>query len=459
MPSPEQLSSRGAPFTPLVQKELRDLALGRAFWAAVMIAVFLTGYSYIQAAHLYAEASRSAAHAPELARGLSPLDGILVPTMGALYLVVTLLYPFVVIRTVSAEKQSGALKLILQLPYPTSALLAAKLVAVVVAWAVLLLPSLIAFGLWTRAGGHINAIEGTNLLLGHLLYALVVAGFSLAAAAMTQSPGSAAIAALAVTLGFWVLDFAATGQEGLFKSAAGLSLTHLLRTFEQGVFALPMVLGSLFAASGCIAVAGIWLHPGRSMTAKLKWTATVVAVSAVAIAAASQLHIFRDATENRRNSLSASDEAALRALAGPLRIDVYLAPEDPRLYDLEQSVLGKLRRTMPNVEVVIKGDAARPVFSGNGDDDYGKIFYFYGTRQAMSRSTSEEEILPLIFGLAGVARPVPEVSADYPGYPNIADTRPATVVFYFVLPAAVLISWGVAGGALRVLGRSTNPAH
>ena len=375
-----------------------------------------------------------------------------------LYLVVTLLYPFVVIRTVSAEKQSGALKLILQLPYATSALLAAKLVAVVVAWAVLLLPSLIAIGLWTRAGGHFNAVEGTNLLLGHLLYALVVAGFSLAAAAMTQSPSSAAIAALAVTLGFWVLDFAATGQEGLVKSAAGLSLTHLLRTFEQGVFALPMVLGSLFAASGCIAVAGIWLHPGRSTTAKLKWTATVVAVSAVAIAAAIQLHVFRDATENRRNSFSASDEAALRA-SGPLRIDVYLAPEDPRLYDLEQSVLGKLRRTMPNVEVVIKGDAARSVFSGSGDDGYGKIFYFYGTRQAMSRSTSEDEILPLIFGLAGLARPMPQDSTDYPGYPNIADTRPATVVFYFVLPAAVLISWGVAGGALRVLGRSTNPAH
>ena len=125
-----------------------------------MIAVFLTGYSYIQAAHLYAEASRSAAHAPELARGLSPLDGILVPTMGALYLVVTLLYPFVVIRTVSAEKQSGALKLILQLPYSTSALLAAKLVAVVVAWAVLLLPSLIAFGLWTQRVDMSTRLKG-----------------------------------------------------------------------------------------------------------------------------------------------------------------------------------------------------------------------------------------------------------------------------------------------------------
>ncbi len=72
LPSLEELPSRGAPFTPLLRKELYDLVLGRAFWAAAMIAVFLTGYSYIQAVELYAEASRSAAHAPELARGLSP---------------------------------------------------------------------------------------------------------------------------------------------------------------------------------------------------------------------------------------------------------------------------------------------------------------------------------------------------------------------------------------------------
>jgi hypothetical protein len=185
----------------------------------------------------------------------------------------------------------------------------------------------------------------------------------------------------------------------------------------------------------------------------------VAIASAAGLAAASRLHVFRDATENRRNSFNASDAAALRALAGPLRIEVHLAPEDPRLYDLEQSLLGKLRRTMPNVEVVIKGDGAGSVFSGSGDDDYGKIIYFYNARQAMSRSTSEDEVLPLIFGLAGARRPMPGDSADYPGYPNIADTRAASVVFYFVLPAAVLVSWGVAGGALRVLGNSKKRAH
>jgi ABC-2 type transport system permease protein len=49
---------------------------------------------------------------PELARGMTPLDGILVPTLGAFYLGTTLLFPFVAIRALGQDKESGALKLV-----------------------------------------------------------------------------------------------------------------------------------------------------------------------------------------------------------------------------------------------------------------------------------------------------------------------------------------------------------
>ena len=42
--------------------------------------------------------SAAARDSPVLASGLSPLDGVFVPTFGALYLAVTLLFPFVAIR-------------------------------------------------------------------------------------------------------------------------------------------------------------------------------------------------------------------------------------------------------------------------------------------------------------------------------------------------------------------------
>ena len=90
---------------------------GRAFWLLLLLLCPLVGYSYVQAVLLYGEASKSALHLPEVARNLSPLDGILVPTFGALYLANTLLFPFVAIRSLSQEKQTGSLKLLLQLPW------------------------------------------------------------------------------------------------------------------------------------------------------------------------------------------------------------------------------------------------------------------------------------------------------------------------------------------------------
>ena len=116
------------------------MAAGRALWVMLLVVAPLTGYSYAQAVALYAEASRAAAQFPELARGLSPLDGIVVPTLGAVYLGATFLFPFVAIRALGEEKTTGSVKLLVQLPYPTAVLIAAKLLAVMAAWLLLLLP-------------------------------------------------------------------------------------------------------------------------------------------------------------------------------------------------------------------------------------------------------------------------------------------------------------------------------
>jgi hypothetical protein len=83
--------------------------------------------------------------------------------------------------------------------------------------------------LWRWAGGHVGGIELVNLMLGHFLYGAVIAGIALLAAAFAESNATAAILALAITLGFLVLDFAAVGEAGLLKTLSGLSLTTLLR--------------------------------------------------------------------------------------------------------------------------------------------------------------------------------------------------------------------------------------
>ncbi|HEY4747228.1 MAG TPA: hypothetical protein VIH38_06675, partial [Steroidobacteraceae bacterium] len=130
MHSPEISGRSHAPLRPLLAKEIREVLGGRALWIMLLLLCPLVGYSFFQAVSLYGEASVAALQSPVLARSLSPLDGVLVPSFGAFYVAVTLLFPFVAIRVLGHEKESGALRLLVQLPYRSATLIAAKLAAV-----------------------------------------------------------------------------------------------------------------------------------------------------------------------------------------------------------------------------------------------------------------------------------------------------------------------------------------
>src|SRR5262249_6354912 len=155
----------------------------------------LVGYSFFQAVSLYAETSRAALQSPVLATSLSPLDGVLVPTLGAFYVAVTLLFPFVGIRALGHEKETGSLRLLIQLPYRPLMLVIAKLAAVTAALVLCAVPALSALVIWQLLGGHLAITETSNLLLGHLLYGILVGAIALFAAAVSDSSATAAIIA------------------------------------------------------------------------------------------------------------------------------------------------------------------------------------------------------------------------------------------------------------------------
>src|SRR5262249_28445961 len=154
-----------------------------------------------------------------------------------------------------------------------------------------------------------------------------VAGIAFVAAALAESSAMAAILTLASTLGFWVLDFAAAGEGGLLKSLSNLSLTTLLRGFEQGVFSSTATLGALIASALLISIARIWLALRIPRARKLE-TSALAAVLAVFLAACVAVRPFSiDKTEDARNSFPPADAATLAALDKPLHVLVQLAPE------------------------------------------------------------------------------------------------------------------------------------
>jgi ABC-2 family transporter protein len=427
---------RAAPLRPLLAKELREVAGGRALWIMLLLTCPLVGYSFVQAVSLYAEASAAGRDSPVLAASLSPLDGVLVPTFGALYVCVTLLFPFVAIRVIGHEKESGALSLLAQLPYSSATVVSAKLAAVMATWLLVSVPTLSALVVWIMLGGHLAPAETLNLLLGHLLYGLLVGSVALFAAAIAEGAATAAIVTLAFTIGSWVLDFTVAGRPGLFDWVARLSLTQALRGFEQGLFSAGTALAMAAATAVFAGLACIWLRPGAITRVRLARSAACALAGAIVIGAATQVRWSADFSEDHRNSFPAADARALAGLRAPLTVTVHLTPEDPRFADLNRNVLAKLERAMPRVLVQFARGA------GERDPRYGEVDYFYGGRADMSRSTSPREILPLLYALAGVAPPAPAPGGDYPGYPLVASGDLALVWFLGALPLLILLAWG-----------------
>jgi ABC-2 type transport system permease protein len=440
-----------APVAPLLRKEMRELVTGNSLWVLMLLLSPLVGYSFVQAVALYAEASRPALSIPELARQLSPFDGILVPTLGGFYLAITLLFPFIAIRLIAAEKASGGLKLLVQLPYRLSDLVAAKFAALVAAWLIALIPVLSALICWGLLGGHLDIPETATLILGHLLYALLIGAISFLAAALTEGGATAAILALAVTIGSWVLDFAALDRGGVSNLLAAMSLTSLLRPFEQGLLSVPAVLGMLIATAGFLALTAIWLPPGIPLGRKFKVSALIAVAAGIVIGGAAQAKTVLDVTPDRRNSFPLADEKLLGQLQQRLLVTVHMASSDPRLVDLDRKVLARLKRAMPWVTVRIAEPGQTSPFGTAGDDTYGEIVLTYHGRSATTRSTGAGEILPMLYELAGVGLPAPGApSPDDPGYPLVADASNAAVWFYGVQPLVFALVWWLAAASRRI---------
>lgn len=433
----------------LVHKEIAELAASRAFWLLLLIVGLLTGQSFITAMNAYADASGIGGGPAALAQALSPLDGILTPTLGAYDLAITLLLPFVVIRLIASEKSSDALKLMLQWPATSERQIAAKVLALLGAWIVTLLPFFIATMLWRGYGGHLHAPELLNLLVGYTLRFLLTAAIAMAAASLMSGAANAAIVVLAFTIGTWALDFIAAGRGGILQTLASFTPTATLRGFERGLLRIDVVLVMLILSILGFAIAANWLHLGRNIRARIAGTAVLLILTTIAIVNVLMFgSVSFDVSENRHNSFSRADERVLASLHAPLTITVYLSSEDPRMTDFENNVLLKLRRSMPDVTVIYPLAGRSGLFEN--DARYGTIDYRLGAKTAMSRSTTEEIVLDTIYELAGMRAPSREAST-YAGYPLAKKPTGAAIVFYVLWPAvlgAVILSRRrrVAGG-------------
>jgi ABC-type transport system involved in multi-copper enzyme maturation permease subunit len=431
---------RSRSFLQLLRKEFYELAASRSYWLLLLIVGALVGHAFITATSLYAEASGAGGGPAALSQGLNPLSGVVVPTFGAYDLAATLLFPFVVIRLIAVERETGALMLMLQAPPSFRVVIAAKGVALMIGWLAAFVPGAIALIWWSAMHGHLYAPEVALVVLGHVLRGVVTIGIGAAAGALASSAASAAIVALAVTLGSWALDYAAAARGGVLQIFAAYTPATALRVFEQGELrASTVVVLSLIGACG-LAVAGEWLRIGRTLMRRSVGVGAVVAVAAILVVGASQLRASSDISEDQRSSFSPTDEAALKNIREPLVVTAYLAAEDPRLTDLERGVWSKLRRTLPDVRIVYAAKGRSGLFEKPADH-YGEVWYALGNKRAMTRSATQEIVLETIYEVAGIPAPTSRDGPTYPGYPLATTPQHVSLVFFVLWPLAVAAAW------------------
>jgi hypothetical protein len=424
-------------------QEIRGLLVAPALWVMLIIVSLLVGYSFFQAIELFSQASRTALSFPDMASGMNPLEGIFVPTFGAYYLSQTLLMPFVAIRLIGLDKQSGALKLLLQLPISPFTLCGLKITAMGLVWLISLIPALSAITLWQYWGGYFSVPEIATLLAGHGLYSLTVISIAMFAATISDSLPTAAMFCLAVTLGSWVIEFAASGQSGILEVLGNLSLTGMLRHFENGLLATNYIISFLSLAALFFLLTVIWLHPGHRLLLKMGKSFITLFLLGIIVSSTSLVPRYLDVTENRRHSFNPADHRALKKVQKPLTITIHLDPQDSRLLDMEKDILAKLRRSLPNLKLNYAQSEQKGLFSASEDENYGVIEYAYNGQHDQSYSNSANEILPIIYKLADL-QVVPDSVPAYQGHPNIVDATGSRWWFYVFLPLLFLCA-GIYG--------------
>jgi ABC-2 type transport system permease protein len=431
---------RKTPFVWLLEKEGRELLTSRAWWIMLVLIGPLVGVSFISAVRTYAELSGYGGTADGVGVAFSPLVGVWAPTFSACELAAAFLLPFVAIRVVAGDRQSGAMKLELQHPMPIFWRVGAKAIVLMAGWLIASVPALAAVLLWRSYGGSVYPPELAAVVAGHVLNAALTIALAAAAASLTDHPSTAAIVTLSVTVGTWIINFIAAVHGGVWERAAGYTPTAMVAEFQHGLVRLDVLLTASALVLFGLVLAAIWMRIGVAVRRRVYESIGLGALTAATIVACTFLTASRDFSENRMNSFPKPDQALLERIREPLRIEAHLAAEDPRRVDLERLALSKLRRVLPKVQVQYIAATSTGLFEQTSQH-YGEIWYDLGGRRAMSRLTTAEGVLETIYSLAGITPPGEDGGEIFRGHPLAVPPRRAAAVFYGIWPALV-----VAGG-------------
>ena len=204
----------------IAAREWRGLFLSPLAWTLLAVSQALLAWVFIILVNDFQQAQASLA-ALERAPGVT--DWVLVPLFRVAAWALLLLTPLLTMRLISEEQRTGTLDLLLSAPISARQIVGGKYLGVLGFLVIQIgLTALMPLTLW--AGTALDLGRWLSGVLGLVLFAASFAAAGLYLSALTPQPVAAAVGALGVLLGFWVIDAVSAGQEAVSPLLAYLSL-------------------------------------------------------------------------------------------------------------------------------------------------------------------------------------------------------------------------------------------
>jgi hypothetical protein len=428
-------------------RELTIAFRARVTWIQAALSALLVGHGFVLAVDLYSAGSRSVEGNVLMGRQFDPLLGIVRPTLGGMYLAVSLLGAIVAVRPIAIERERRTLEPLVLLVGSPVRIIGSAFATGAVAVGLQLVAPVALLCVWTAVGGHLGLLETAVALSAYALYAVMVAALGTASAAWSRSLAQAATVAILAITASWAID-AAEGFAALawLGRAVDWSVTTHLQAMERGTLRLGDVIWIGAASAVLVTIGVIGIRYDLSRRTRVLYLIVVCFLGAAALSAASVVQRGFDVTELRRSSLPPAVNAALRQIRHPIGLDVYLDRDDARRRQVEADALAKLRLARPDLDVQMPLDRSSASLAADRDAAYGRLVVRVGNRARTTYSTSRRELTTVIFELAGAA--LPEWSQpEYPGYPLVVEGTRRTMLLlfaYVIVPVVFAVGGWIA---------------
>lgn len=407
-----------------IKKEINDFFKSKTTILFIILFSALISYSFYSAVTLYSKASVAAIDNPLYATGFEPVVGVFVPTLGGLFIILSLIAPFLFSQTISNEKRDNTIILISQFPISLKTIFSIKLLSAVIFLlsTILLLTPL--FIIWHFLGGDLPFAEISILILGHILYGILVVSISIFSASIFENSAQSSILALSIIIFSWFLDF---GKDmnilPFIDKISDWSITKQLKYFENGILSLKTII--YFILLICFFSFIAYLFFNFSIRDRFKKLFITVFIFFISLYINSYININFDLTKSRRNSFSVEKTEFLQKLP-QIKIEIYLEQTDSRAKDYNRDFLTKLK--------LVKSDIKLKYMVGKSlKKDYGIFRYTINKKSETTFSNSEEEIFMVFENLSGIKVAKKPENSIFKGNPIVAKGNWSLYLFIFYL--------------------------